>query len=43
MVAELKVALERLRERYAVPEDTRPIGDCTSDAEGWDGYPLEGN
>jgi len=23
---------------YKVPEDTRPSGDCSYDAEGWDGY-----
>lgn len=35
IVAELKTELERLRTELAVPEDTRPTGDCNFDAEGW--------
>lgn len=40
-INELKTELERLREELAVPEDTRPMGECTSDAEGWDGFEAE--
>ena len=40
-VAQLKAELTRLREQFAVPEDTRPIGECNFDTERWDGYPVE--
>ena len=38
---ELESELGRLRSELAVPEDVRPVGDCNSDAEGWDGYDVE--
>lgn len=38
IVVELKTELERLREVYAVPEDTRPSGDCDDGVNSWDGY-----
>ncbi|MCH8961177.1 MAG: sulfatase [Bacteroidetes bacterium] len=34
MVDELKTELDRLREQYAVPEDTRPPGQCIPDDRG---------
>ncbi len=36
--ASLEVELDRLRAELDVPEDTRPVGECNSDAEGWDGF-----
>ncbi len=38
VVEELKAELTRLREQYAVTEDTRPSGECNYDTQGWDGY-----
>ncbi len=38
VVIELKTELERLRIHYAVPEDTRPSGECNFDSASWDGY-----
>ena len=38
VVAELKEELSRLRTQYAVPEDTRPSGECNFDTESWNGY-----
>ena len=35
---ELKAELTRLRTELEVPEDTRPAGECNSDAEGWAGF-----
>ena len=38
VVNELKTELDRLRTEYAVPEDTRPSGECNYDTDSWDGY-----
>ena len=38
IVTELKTELDRLRVEYAVPEDTRPSGECNFDTESWNGY-----
>lgn len=35
---ELQAELTRLRTELEVPEDTRPAGECHSDAEGWAGF-----
>lgn len=36
VVTELKAELTRLRTELAVPEDTRPSGECNFDTEGWE-------
>jgi len=41
LISDLKAELQELREEYAVPEDARPTGPCSYDAEGWDGYSTE--
>ncbi|ARA94110.1 sulfatase [Rhodothermaceae bacterium RA] len=38
VVSDLKAELQRLRTELNVPDDDRPSGDCTFDAEGWDGF-----
>ncbi|MFK7844706.1 MAG: sulfatase [Rhodothermales bacterium] len=38
VLAEMKIELDRLRTEYAVPEDTRPSGECNHDTDSWDGY-----
>ncbi len=38
LISVLKEELASLREQYQVPEDDRPVGDCSYDAEGWDGF-----
>ena len=44
--AEVQNNLERqltaLRASYEVPEDTRPVDECTMDATGWQGYAEDG-
>ncbi len=37
-VAELKAELERLRASLQVPEDDRPMGECTNDTPAWMGF-----
>ena len=38
IVSDMKAELRRLRTVYAVPEDTRPTGECNFDSESWNGY-----
>jgi arylsulfatase A-like enzyme len=40
--ADLETRLVELRTAYAVPEDTRPSGECTMDANGWQGFAPDG-
>lgn len=37
-VAELKAELDRLRHDLEVPDDDRPMAECTSDSQGWFGF-----
>ena len=39
--AELVAELARVRTVLKVPEDTRPVGECNSDAKGWNGFAAD--